>query len=237
MSANDDTVHKLDKVQRLSESLFSLNIGFAITYALFAYENSSHLADAPKSVRDLLEAFASMLARIASLVVSGRTRSQYLRSVIIREVVFAAIVLGIALLLYLLVRLLARTAASRLVLSPISGIAALIAVPGCWLYIVHATWSIYDHGTFWGTYGYVFVVEIAVVSGILYLVRNQPIWRGTLIFVLHYVFWVLVMGERSGPTTNIALVLSIVFPCSGLAWLRYIRGLRPLSTNAAIGLP
>ena len=151
--ANGDSVHPRNKVQRLHESLFALNIGFAITYALFAYANAHRLADAPKIVGDFLQAFAIMLARIASLVVSGRTRSQWLRSVFIREVVFAALVFGIAFLLYLLVRPLARTSVGRLALTPISGIAALIAVPGCWLYIVHATWSIYDPGTFWGNMG------------------------------------------------------------------------------------
>jgi len=226
---HSDAVLQRNDVRRLHESLFSLNIGFAITYALFTYADAHYLANAPKSLQDLLQAFAMLMARFASSVVSGRTRSQWLRSVMIREVVFAVMVLGIAFLLYLLVRLCARAAAGRLVFAPISGVAALMAVPISWLYIVYASWSIYDPGTFWGTYGYISVAEIAVAGGLLYFVRNQAIWRGSLVFALHYVFWVLVIGDlgvRSGPATSIATVLFPVFPCSGFAWLRYLRGLR-----------
>jgi hypothetical protein len=223
---NGNVVGKTGRVPRLHPWLFSLNIGFAIMYALFAYEGSSHLADAPKSVRDLLEAFASILARIASLVVSGRTRSEYLRSVLIREAVFVGLVLGVALLLYLLVHFFVRAAARRIVFAAIAGIAALIAVPGCWLYIVHATWSIYDPGTFWGTYGYISVLEIAVAGGVLYLVRGGAVGWGILAFALHYIFWVLVIGERSAAPVLVSIPLSLVFPCSGLAWFFYARQLR-----------
>lgn len=49
-----------DKIRRFHEKLFSLNIAFAISYALFAYDGSSYIAmNAPKGVRDFLETFGS----------------------------------------------------------------------------------------------------------------------------------------------------------------------------------
>lgn len=158
-----------------------------------------------------------------------RTRSQLLRSWGIREAVFLALVLGIALFLYLLVRSMVRTDAGGLVFTPISGITALIVVPGCWLYIVRATWPAFEAGSFWGTYGYISVLEMAVASGLVYLVRKQATWRGTLVFALHFVFWlvlVLVVGHGNflAPIA-VSIPLSLVFPCSGFVWLRYIRTL------------
>jgi hypothetical protein len=43
---------------------------------------------------------------------------------------------------------------------------------------------------------------------LLYLARNQETWRGDLVFVVHYLFWILVIGARSGPIG----VASVVFP-------------------------
>ncbi len=135
--------------------------------------------------------------------------------------------LGIALILYMLVRPFARTTAGGLAFASTSGITVLTAVPVCWLYIVHATWNTYDGGTFWGTYGYVSVLELAVAGGLLCLVRNQAIWLGSFVFVLHYTFWVLVMGKRSFMPVLASGPLSLVFLCAGIAWLRYIRPPRP----------
>jgi hypothetical protein len=132
------------------EILFSMNIGFAVAYALFAFDGSHRIAvHTSEIVRDLLDAFSRMLLRIAPLAVHLRTRSA-----IIREAVFVALMFGIALLLYLLVRSFVRTADARLAFAAISGPATLIALPACWLYIVYATWGFKDDPvTFWGTYG------------------------------------------------------------------------------------
>jgi hypothetical protein len=222
---NSDPVGNNKKVERLNEILFSLNIGFGIAYALFAYEESFRIADAPKRVRELLEGFARTLGSIASLAVSGRTRSEYLRSALIREAIFVGLVLGIAILLYVTVRFFVR-AAGGFVFAPISGIAALVAVPGCWLYITHATWSVYDPGILSTAYGSAFALEVAIAGGILYLVRHQAIWCGTLVFALHYIFWVLLMGVRSSAPVIVSIPLSVVFPCAGFAWLRYVRVLQ-----------
>jgi hypothetical protein len=186
---NGDSVRNRNRVQRLYEILFPMNIGFAIAYALFAYEDSSRIAThSSTGVRDLLQAFAGMLKRIAPLGVHMRTRSELLRSRITREAVFVALVWVIALIVYLLILLINKIDFGRLVLTSASGVAVLIAVLGCWLYIVHATWNSYEPRTLWDTYGYKSVLEIAAAGGLLYVVRNQEVWRGTLVFALITLF-------------------------------------------------
>ena len=215
------------KAKLLHQALFSLNIAFALTYSLFAYDGTSYMAiHAAASVRSFLEAFSHLLFRVAPLVVNRRTKSEYLHSVLIREGTFLLLVLGIAFLLYVFVRLPAdRTARPGPLLSAIPAVTALIAVPGCWLYIVHATWRSSDLTTFWGRYGYFFILEAALAVGFIYLVRYQPIWRGTVLFALHYAFWVfLVLRDGNWLVyVTVSIPLSFVFPCSGIAWLRYVQ--------------
>lgn len=218
----------------LRDRLLSLNLGFAVAYGLFAYVGGSYIAtDAPKAVRDFLDAFAGILVRIAPLTVHLRTRTQLLRSEIIREVVFLGLVSGIGLFMYGLVRALGRITISNLILPPISGLAALVAVPGCWLYIVHATWNRYDPGTFWGSFGLLFLLEAAVAGTFIYFLRNQPVWRGTVVFAFHYLFWVflVVRQGRVLAAVTLAVPLSLVFPWSGYAWLRYVQKSRLQSTT------
>ena len=96
------------------------------------------------------------------------------------------------------------------------------AVPACWLYIVHATWSIYEPTSFALTYGYASILEIIVLGVLLYIVRNQPIGYGGTICVLHYVFWMLLMLRHSF-SPLVGVLLSFVFPWSCIAWLRMAR--------------
>jgi hypothetical protein len=216
-------VPKTNRMLLLHEWLFSLNIGFAIAYALFAYEgNGDRAVHASKPVRNFLDAFGALLFRIAPLG-TDQPRSILHRHFQIWEVGFIIVMLGIGVLLFLLLRRRAQTSAGRIIFSSLSGIAALVAVPAFWLYIVHATWSVYDPGTFWRTYGYVSVLEIAATGGILYLVRRGAVRWGILAFALHYIFWVFVMGQRSGVPVVLSIPLSLVFPCSGFAWLLYVR--------------
>jgi hypothetical protein len=108
---------------------------------------------------------------------------------------------------------------------PASAITTLIAVPGCWLYIVRATCRGSEPRTFWASYGYAFILEAAVASALVYLSRNQSNSRGTLVFTLHYIFWVgLVLRDRNWlAPVAVSIPLSPVFPCSRFAWLRYVQ--------------
>ena len=224
----NDQAHKRNRVQDSQEILFSMNIGFAVAYALFAYDGSSRIAvNAPRGVRDLLQALGRTLRRLAPLGVHMRTKAQFLRSAVIDEVVFIVFLSAIALLLYWVARSFRQSHGGRFVFAAISGLTALSAVPGCWLYIVRATWFDYEPLTFWRSYGYISVLEIVVAGGLLYLVRDQATWRGTLVLALHYVFWAAAIAGRHycnfiAPII-VSLPLSFVFPLSGFAWLRYVR--------------
>lgn len=226
-----DPSYEAQRIQRLNEILFSTNIGFAVAYALFAYDGCSRTAvNAPKGVRDLLAGFSQILRRIAPLGVHMRTKVQLLRSTVIDEVVFLALLSTIAFLMYLLARLLGRSERGRRVFVSVSGFAALAAVPVCWLYVVSATWFDYEPRTFGGTYGYLSIAEIAVAGGLMYLLRNQPIWRGSIVLALHYFFWIAAIGARNNGNfiapVIVSLPFSLVFPGACFAWLQYARSTR-----------
>lgn len=214
-----------NRMQRLQNGLFSLNVAFAITSALFIYEGAHHLADAPKIIRECLESFAGTLSRIAPLAFHQHRKVNFVKSELIRGAVFLCLTSAIAVLSYFPIRLLVRPSAIQTVFLPLSGIAALIAVPVSWLYIVHATWSIYEPKSFGLSYGYAAVLELIVVGALVYLVRNQPIWWGAIVFAIHYISWMLMMLRHlSFPLVGVPL--SLVFPASGIAWLRYVQALR-----------
>jgi hypothetical protein len=163
------------------KALFSLNVAFAVVSALFIYDGAYHLADAPKIVRKCLESFTRMLVDIAPLVVSGRTKSELLRSGVIREAVFVSLTFLIALFLYALTKLVTRTDSGKRIFLPLSGVAVFVAVPACWLYIVRATWSISEPTSFGIAYGYAALLEFTVAGALLFILRNQPIWCGTTV--------------------------------------------------------
>jgi len=222
-NAVDD--HLSLQAYRLQLKFFSLNIAFAVTSVPFIYEGGHHIADAPKIIRNSLQGFANVLLYIAPFAFHQHRKVNFLHSELIRDIVFLGLTLGMAFLLYVPVRLLTRGSPSREMFAPLSGMAALIAVPACWLYIVHATWNTYyEPKTFGETYGLVSILEVVVICALVYFVRNQPLWRGAVVFGCHYIFWmVLMLRHLSLPV--VGLPLSFVFPGSGLLWLRYIRSL------------
>jgi hypothetical protein len=222
-----DAEHKLDRTLFLHELLFSLNIGFAITFVLFAYRHGGFGAThASKPVQRILDGLALLLVRIGPRS-THVPRSVILRAWLIEEVIFVAMMAGIALLLLVFLRTIPQTATRRLILNPVAGITAVVAVPAGWLCLMHATWTISDTGTVWDNYGYAFVLETALAFVFLYFARERkPIW-GILTFILHYIFWcvVIVVGRRSGISTSSSILLSVTFPWSGIAWLAYVRQL------------
>jgi hypothetical protein len=190
---DSDQPEQKNRMQRFRDGFVGLNIGFAITSSLFIYDNAHHLAAAPRTVRECLEGFSRALGHVASLALHQQKKVNLLRSELIREAVFLGLTLGIAFFLYFLTRLLTRSSTGRTLYAPLSGVAALFAVPACWLYIVHATWSIYEPKTFVDSYGLASILELTIVSVLVYFVRNQPIRRGAIVFGLHYIFWMLLM--------------------------------------------
>lgn len=204
------------------KALLSLNIGFAIVSTLFIYDNAYHLADAPKMVREFLQAFSRMLFHIAPLSLHSGTKYELRRNAGIREAVFLGLTLALALFLYRLTKLAAQSDLRRPFFISLTGLSAFGAVPACWLYIVHATWSIYEPTSFAVAYAYDSVLEIIVVGVLLYIFRNRPIGYGRTICVLHYVFWMVFMLRHSF-SELVGLPLSFALPWSCIAWLRIAR--------------
>lgn len=215
-----------NRIQRFQEVLFSLNIGFAITSSLFIYDAAHHLADAPRILRECLDSFAGMIGNVASLALHQGHEVHLARNELIRESIFLGLTLGIALLLYFPVRLTAERPAATRIFASVSCITALMAVPIFWLYIVHATWSIDEPKSFGATYGYAGISELVIIAAVVYLVRNQPVWRGATVFAIHYVFWMLLM-LRHLFSPFVGLPLSVVFPASGITCLLWVRSVSP----------
>ncbi len=218
-------IYKTNWLLLLHQWLFSLNIGFAVAYALFAYEgNGNRAIHACRPVREILDKFGLLLFRFAPLG-TNQPRSVLNRNFQIWELGFLVVMLGLGLVLFLILRRLAQYSATGLVLSSMGGIAALTAVPGIWLYMVHATWNVNDPGSFWRTYGIASTLEIIAVGLMLYLIRKRAVNWSILAFALHYIFWVIVIGRSSGIPVLAAVPLSLVVPSAGFAWLLYIRAL------------
>jgi hypothetical protein len=203
------------------EGLFSLNIAFGITSSLFMYDNAHHLADAPKIVQEFLNGFVRILTRIAPLAIHWHTRAELLRSAIMREAIFLGLTLGIAFVLYIAIRLLTKAFRIRAFFLRLSGLAVLFVVPICWLYVVHSTWSLYESKSFEAGYGYPALIELSLITVLVYFLGGQEAWRRSLLFGIHYVFW-MVLTLRHSFAPLVGLPLSLVFLASGIAWSRYL---------------
>lgn len=210
--------------------LLSLNVGFAITFAAFTYAAGDYRpVYALRWSQECLIAFQALLFRIAPLA-ANQPPAAYQRSQIVWELLFLSMTLTIALVLFVLGHLSNRTKLSRLNLRPLAGVTALIAVPLCWLYIVKATGvGLAGPQTFWKIYGILFGWESAVVGCLLYLLRTRTVWLGALTFILHFVFWVIVIAEHTGPPAIVSIPLLLIFPVSGIVW--WVSG-RPIGRSA-----
>jgi hypothetical protein len=113
-----------DETLFMFKALLSLNIGFAIVSTLFIYDNAHHLADAPKMVRECLQAFSRMLFHIAPLSLHSGTKYELQRNAGIREAVFLGLTLAVALFLYPLTKLAAQSDLRRPFFISLSGLSA-----------------------------------------------------------------------------------------------------------------
>lgn len=169
-----------------------------------------------------------MLFHLAPLVVSGRTKTDLLRDVLVREGLFIAVMFVTATLIYWVVRLPRSRAPERSFFNVLAGASALVAVPFCWLYIVHATWLNYEPRNFWDACGIRSALELSAAVALLYVVRNRSIWYGVVLVALHFVWWVFAVCQLDDGAfvagVNLSLPLSLVFPIAGLVWLRSVHG-------------
>lgn len=211
----------------LNEALLSMNVGFAIAYSLFAYGANFYLPTfAPIPVQSFLRAFDHWFLRIAPLVVSV-SPEMHRRSIFMWEFGFVIVTLGLAAIVFGFWKMLAHTRIAGFVVDPLPGITALLAVPGCWLYLIEITrpGPQFQQGL-WTSYGLFFAVEMCVAGILVCVVKSRGLWLGGLVFICHYALWIYVIGRVSGIPSLSSILLSVVFPLSGIAWLRYSRLLR-----------
>jgi hypothetical protein len=137
------------------------------------------------------------------------------------ELGFLTIMLGISLLVLALRWIAARTAVVQF-LDPLSGITAVLAVPTCWFYMVEITRpELQMRQSFWPTWGVFFLLEVSATLALAFVIGRRSFRWGILVFIAHYLLWEYVIIGFSGPPNVSALLLSPIFPLSGIAWLRY----------------
>jgi hypothetical protein len=124
-------------VQNSHELLFSLNIGFAATFAVLTF---TYYPDAPNRSALYFLLPAKHLFLDAAANVNGFLRLDR-RSATGREIMSVAFILGLATLTLLVLRLVARTVAIRPTLYWVGGLAAFALVPALWLHALNATWT------------------------------------------------------------------------------------------------
>lgn len=230
-TAKNHPADKRKRLQKLQEGLSSINIGFAIAYGLFAYAGSYRKAtNATDVIQRILETFSRFRRQLAPFTPHSETKSDLLRDAIVNEALFVALVFSTSLLLYFLLRQCVRPGPTTLFFAATSGLSALISVPCCWLYIVHATWGLQYSFLSFARYGTTCLSELVIAAGLLYLFWDRALWLSTVVFIVHYAVWIVIIGERDNGTfiapALASLPLSIVFPLSGFVWLRYVRMVR-----------
>ena len=212
------------RIRLATEVLFSLNLGFGVAYALFAYITDWYFPSyAPRIIQKLLQGFGRAFLEIAPLIVSAPPNVRR-RSMVLWEVGFVVVMTVVGVFIFGLWRLLRRIRVGRFIRGPFAGFTALTAVPSCWFYMIEITRPGPElRQSFWPTCGAFFALEMTAAIVLVYLLRKRSLWWGTSIFVVHYILWVCVMGAISGPPNFASVVLSPIFPLSGIVWLRYAR--------------
>jgi hypothetical protein len=133
-----------------------------------------------------------------------------------------SLALGIAVGIYLLLSVFARTVLATEILRSVAGIAALCALPGCWFYVLPVIRhpSIGMGKRFW------LLAELggAVSCVFLYLHRKWPIpsWGVVGLLVLHYSFWARMFFGLGVFLDPRYLVFPLAGLCSALAWGSYV---------------
>jgi len=216
-------------VRLAHEAVFSLNIGFAVAYALVTYISSTR--------------GASLGRQVVSTFNDGLHLNK--NGTVGLELAFVVPMAGVALFLLLLLLLLrlGAPALGRVILDPVACLTALGAAPACWIFAILSV----RPGLVWFSgypawpreSGFSFVcLEVSAMLALLYAARKYriPLWGSLAFLAVHYAFWAWYMWpdivHRFWLTPSLALT-AIVCPCSGLAWFLYASVNRDAMRSAA----
>jgi hypothetical protein len=211
----------------LHEVFFALNIGFAVPFAvlMFAYGRATFGPPA----RFFLEPAVEFLINHATKL--NRSLHLYYGSDAGYEITACASILLIALAVFLILRVLGRTAMNRALLYPIGGLSAMALLPALYEHVLQSTWWIYGGSLYpfrrSGQLSFS-ALEMSLILAFFLLARNwrHRVWVGAVVLTLHYTLWT---GQLWWTFHRIPLLgpklLYFVFPCSGFVWLFYTRTL------------
>jgi hypothetical protein len=232
-----------DRVFRLQEIMFSLNIAAAFAYALLVYLSKNLGAFAPANdsmyyflrsafkIDDLLHVPSTNPISTSALAREYPSRASQIGD----ELLILIFVLAAASLVLLLLRITTGRSGYRIMLSRVAGATALFAMPACFLLVLGLTWkwrseplSVPSYPIWQNPRLIVFAAEI-LSFGILFGIRNRhsiPAWILNTLLSLHYAFWVAVLLPEvriSMYTLYAPYFLLLLFPLSGIVWLRYLK--------------
>jgi hypothetical protein len=215
--------NNIGAVRFLNAVLFSLNIGFALAFALRTY-------------LDLIRGgwLAEILYGEINRIFHYSHWSHFGLVVVFAVVMFVAA--ETVLLLLLLIMQSGHSALTRATFDPAACILALAAAPACWISSIvigwppSNRWNVYP--AFPGLHGFWFLgIEVSSVLVLLYAARrlHRPFLYSVVILTAHYSLWAWYMWPAIIEDLQWHPVLqasAVVCPCSGLAWLLYSTALR-----------
>jgi hypothetical protein len=243
IETNVSRLRPTDLIFGLREILFSLNIAAAFAYALLVYLSKNLGAFAPAN--DSMYYFLRSAFKLDDLLhlpstnpisTSALAREYPSRASQIGDELLILIFLFAALsVVLLLLRIAGRTSAYRAALGRVAGVTALLALPACYLCVLGLTWkwpsesfSVPSYPFWQNSRLMVFAAEILCL-GILFRIhhrRSIPAWILNTLLFLHYAFWVVVLLPEvriSMYTLYTPYFLLLIFPLSGIPWLRYLK--------------
>lgn len=204
-----------DFMRIVHEVFFASNVAFAIAFTMSTFVRTRRLAG-QSIIEDILLGIRGLVHGLFRLDQESLVGSEEVISVYF-------LLAGLALLIFLAVHLFAKTAAISVLLTWGGGVTALMALPGCWSFVLKMQSPESVEGiTLW----YVSILETTLICGFLFFVRrwSMPAWCGVLFLASHYGFWGWVIWpEFSRHFGPMGPVVALVSPFSGLVWAAYVR--------------
>ena len=226
-----------DHLQDIHEIVFALNLSCALGYAFLVYVLQEMTSEAPQNdtgyyflraavrVKDLLH--LNSASAVTTNAVARQSQGRW--GQVGEELTILISILSVTIILLLILRLISKTRAYRVIMDRLALVTALWGAPACYLCMSKITWQSEVPCTFWRSPLFaMFIGEILCFGALLLVHRLRLISVATLIVLLifHYVIWVgaLWIGIPGWLHTLLAVrLLLAVFPLSGLVWLLSFR--------------